>query len=81
MAATKAPNIDNLSAKENEAQKVTGFPQPGTADTGGYSLVFVACASSLTATAGSGTLPATPSGFFEAISPAGNLVKIPYYDA
>lgn len=81
MAATKAPSIDNLSAKENEVQKITGFPQPGTADTAGYSLAFVASATTTTATAGAGTLPATPSGFFECISPAGNVVKVPFYDA
>lgn len=81
MAATPAPPIDNLSAKENEAQKVTGYPQPGTALTGGFSLVFTSVAVATSATAGTRTLPGNPAGFFECISPAGNLVKIPYYDA
>ena len=81
MAATKAPAIDNLSAKENEVQKITGFPQPGTSDSAGYALCFTASGTTATATAGAATLPATPSGFIECISPTGTVIKVPYYDA
>jgi hypothetical protein len=63
MGTTPAPSIDNLSAKANEAQKITGFPAPGTADSGGYFLGFVASgtAAGVNGGAGSITTPSIPT--------------------
>lgn len=77
-APTPAANFDNLNVKKEEAQRTTAVNL-----TTGQAISTVLSNVTVATAAGTGTataLPATPAGYFEVISPAGNVVKIPFFN-
>ena len=80
MATTPLPYLKNLAAKKQESLATTAAVGT-TPEYPGVSAIFANTnTASLTATAGAGTLPNTPSGFIE-VAIGGNLCKVPFYDA